>query len=312
MPATSRRAAASQRWQRAAVGAAGATLLGLGYAGLVERRFLRLRHVTVPALRPAATRPVRVLHLSDLHAAPWQRRKLGFVAAALRTGPDVVVATGDLLGHPDAIDPVVDVLADAARGRLALAVLGSNDVYGPEPKNPARYLAGPSKPAGDRHLDTDRLVEGLRASGWHVLENRRVLLDSPAGPIDVAGLGDPHAGWDHPERLDWTPPDTPVALRLGLVHAPYLRALDAFDRGGYDLVLAGHTHGGQLRVPGLGALVDNCDLPLGQARGLSRHAGLWLHVTAGLGESVYAPVRFACPPEAGVLDLVPPAPADRS
>lgn len=296
-------------WQRVALGAAAAGVLGLGYAGLVERRILRLRHMTVPALRPDATRPLRLLHLSDLHAAPWQRHKLGFVAEALRCGPDVVVATGDLLGHPDAVDPVVEVLAEAARGRLALAVLGSNDVFGPQPKNPARYLAGPSRPEGGVRLDTQRLVDGLQAAGWHVFRNRRALLTSSAGPIDVAGLGDPHAGWDRPEDIDWGPPGEPVALRLGLVHAPYLRAVDAFDREDFDLLLAGHTHGGQLRLPGVGALVDNCDLPLDQARGLSRHGSLWLHVSAGLGESVYAPVRFACPPEVGVLDLVPPPPA---
>jgi predicted MPP superfamily phosphohydrolase len=113
---------------------------------------------------------------------------------------------------------------------------------------------------------------------------------------------------DRPARIDWRPPPEPVALRLGLVHAPYRRALDVFDRYGFDLALSGHTHGGQLRVPGLGALVANCDLPLRQTRGTSRHGtGLWLHVSAGLGHSRYAPFRFACRPEANILDIVPGA-----
>lgn len=294
-------------WERTALGLAGAGAAGVAYAGFVERRLFRLRHATVPALRADATRPLRLLHVSDLHLLPGQERKLRFLRRALHAGPDVVVATGDLLGHADAVDPAVEILGDLARGRVALAVLGTNDFYGPQVKNPARYLAGPSTPVGGERLDTDRLVDGLRAGGWQLFDNRRATVASPAGPVDVAGLADPHAGWDRPADLDWSPPAEPVALRLGLVHAPYQRALAAFARAGCDLVLAGHTHGGQLRIPGVGALVDNCDLPLRRARGLSREDWPWVHVSAGLGESLYAPVRFACPPEATVLDVVRPA-----
>lgn len=292
--------------RRVGLGLAGAGVAGVAYASLVERRAFRLRHVTVPTLHHAAGRPLRVLHLSDLHLLPWQDRKLAFVRACARAAPDMVVATGDLLGHADAVEPAIAALNDLARGRVALAVLGSNDVFGPQPKNPARYLVAPSSAFGGQQLDTERLVGGLRAGGWELFDNRRAEVHTLAGPIDVAGLADPHAGWDRPDAVDWSAPTRQTVLRLGLVHAPYLRALDVFAGAGYDLVLAGHTHGGQLRVPGVGALVDNCDLPLRQARGLSRHHQTWLHVSAGLGESQYAPVRFACPPEATVLDLVAP------
>ena len=75
---------------------------------------------------------------------------------------------------------------------------------------------------------------------------------------------------------------------------------------GFPLILAGHTHGGQLCVPGFGALVTNCDLPRRQAKGLSTRCtpgdARALHVSAGLGTSPYAPVRFACPPEATPAD----------
>jgi predicted MPP superfamily phosphohydrolase len=74
---------------------------------------------------------------------------------------------------------------------------------------------------------------------------------------------------------------------------------------GVALVLAGHTHGGQLCIPGVGALVTNCDLPRRQAKGVSSWEGVPLHVSAGLGCSPYAPVRFACRPEASLLTLVP-------
>lgn len=284
------------------------------YATLLERQWYALRHVTVPVLRPTAERPLRILHLSDLHLLSGQTRVAAFVRRCFELRPDMVVATGDLLGHPDALDAAVATLA-LPDGVPGLAVLGSNDFYAPVPKNPLRYLVGPSEPTKrrGRRVDTARLVQGLEDVGWTFVDNRRTSLPTPAGPIDVAGLSDPHIGRDHPERVTWTPPTEPVALRLGVVHAPYLRVLDLFADHGFDLVLAGHTHGGQVRVPGVGALVANCDLPLDKARGLSRHRsspghpGPWLHVSAGLGTSKYAPVRFACRPEASMLDLVGPA-----
>ncbi|HVQ18088.1 MAG TPA: metallophosphoesterase, partial [Actinomycetes bacterium] len=95
-------------------------------------------------------------------------------------------------------------------------------------------------------------------------------------------------------------------------HAPYLRVLDQFARDGYDAIFAGHTHGGQVCVPWYGALVTNCDLEPARVRGLHRHpadsrpsdpGSSWLHVSAGLGTSPYAPIRLACRPEATLLTL---------
>lgn len=293
---------------RSWAGAAAATAAaGLAEAAVVERRWYRLRHVTVPALAEPNGRPLRILHVSDLHLRPPARRLSAFLERCEATAPDLVVATGDLLDHPDAVEPAVDLLGKLAAGRPAVAVLGSHDFFAPTPKNPLRYLVGREHRVHGPPLDTARLVSGLRARGWHVLENARQVVDTAAGAVDVAGLADPHEGWDCPELLDTGPTATP-ALRLGVVHAPYLRALTALGTRGSDLVLAGHTHGGQLRVPGMGPLVANCDLPLDRARGLSRGLGsredAWLHVSAGLGESTYAPVRFACPREASVLDVV--------
>jgi len=270
----------------------------------VERRWFTLRHATVPVLRPDARAPLRVLHVSDLHLLPRQDGVERFLAACVATGPDLVVATGDLVGSPDTIDAAVGLLAEVRAGRPGLAVLGSNDRYAPVPRSPLRYLASSGRKPSSDLLDTSRLIRGLAATGWELVDNRRLRLDTPSGIIDVAGLGDPHIGRDRPEYVDWTPPGAPVALRLGVVHSPYLRALDTFAAQGLDLTLAGHTHGGQVRVPLVGPLSSNCDLPLGQARGLSRHGATWLHVSAGLGHSRYAPYRLACRPEATVLDLV--------
>jgi predicted MPP superfamily phosphohydrolase len=81
--------------------------------------------------------------------------------------------------------------------------------------------------------------------------------------------------------------------------------LDRFASDGYQLVMAGHTHGGQLCLPFYGAIVTNCDLDRSRAKGASRWgANTALHVSAGIGTSPFAPVRFCCRPEATLLTLV--------
>jgi predicted MPP superfamily phosphohydrolase len=293
-------------WTRGLVALVFTGVAALAWATLWERHWFALRHAAVPALGPTPGM-LRVLHLSDLHLLPGQDRKLAFVRSCLAASPDLVVLTGDVLGHPDVIDDAAAALT-LPDGVPGLLVLGSNDFFGPTLKNPLRYFAGPSQVHRGRRLDTCALVRALRAAGWTLMDNRREQVATAAGTVDVAGLGDPHMRRDRASTVDWTRPDAAMALRLGLVHAPYLRALDRFDRSGFDIVLAGHTHGGQVRVPWIGPLVVNCDLPLSQARGLSRHGvGLWLHVSAGLGHSQFAPLRFACRPEATLLDVVPGA-----
>ena len=277
------------------------------YATLVEPRWYALRQVQAPVLRPPATRDLTVLHISDLHLWPRQTSVARFLGDCAAAQPDMVVLTGDVLGDGDVVDEAVGLLAYLGEGRTAIAVLGSNDRYGPVVKNPLRYLRASrdvdKEPRG-QPLDAAGLVDGLTSAGWHVVDNRAERIESPAGPVDVRGVGDAHMGADRLEAVDWRPPAGDVALGLGVTHAPYQRVLDRMDRAALDLALAGHTHGGQVRVPGVGALVVNCDLPRSQARGLSGYgAGLRLHVSAGLGQSRYAPVRFACRPEATLLHL---------
>ena len=132
----------------------------------------------------------------------------------------------------------------------------------------------------------------------------------------AAGTDDPHLGLDAWAGFPGSAPDDGAGrpgddgrFRLGVTHAPYRRVLDAMTADGADLLLAGHTHGGQVCVPFLGALVTNCDLPRRQASGVSTWTAAGrtvpLEVSAGLGTAPSAPVRFACRPEAVVLDLVP-------
>jgi predicted MPP superfamily phosphohydrolase len=285
------------------IGAAGAACVAWG---LAEAHAFTTRRVTVPVLAPGQA-PLRVLHVSDLHLTPGQRDKIAWVASLAEERPDLVVVTGDNLAHVDAVPAVAEALA----GVLTVPgvfVFGSNDYFAPHLKNPLGYFTGPSKTHHEPlRLPTEQLRSVFRDAGWHDLNNARALLDLGGVAVSAVGMDDPHIGRDI-----MPPPDGSAhgQLHLGVVHAPYLRALHALKADGAELIFAGHTHGGQVCVPGYGALVTNCDLDRRRAKGLSTWPGevcgpddAWLHVSAGAGTSPFAPVRFACRPEATVLTL---------
>jgi len=278
----------------------------VAYGTFIERRWYRLRRVDVPGVLTSSTgMPLRILHLSDLHFDPPEPRLTAFLEAVAREPFDLLAITGDLLGWTGAEDACVALIASVARGRPGVAVLGSNDVYGPKPKSPTLYFTDPEARRHGARLDTPRLIAGLQDGGITVLRGATTVLDTPAGLVEVGGLDDPHlADTALPDPAAVTPdPDVDAVLRLGLSHAPYRAALDLLSTVDYHVLLAGHTHGGQVRLPGIGALVTNSDLPRSQARGLSGWATAVLHVSPGLGTSRYAPFRFACRPEATLLTL---------
>jgi uncharacterized protein len=305
-------------------GLVGAGVAGVAYAALVERTWFALRRFAVPALPPGSA-PVRILQVSDLHLTPGQTKKIAWVRDLAALRPDFVVDTGDNLAHVDAVPSLLRAMGPLLDLPGAF-VLGSNDYFGPVPKNPARYLT--SRYAQSRATRVDlpvgELVTGLREGGWADLDNARTTVTMGEHRVELVGVNDPHVGFDR--YADVAGPAAPdVSLTMGLVHAPYQRVLDAMVSDGASVVLAGHTHGGQLAVPLWGALVTNCDLDTRRARGVSRwwpgagtagrggtaasssaapHDAAYLHVSAGLGTSPYAPVRFACRPEATLLTLL--------
>lgn len=298
-------------WARLAIGATTTGAATVAYGAGVERRRWTLREASLPVLTPG-TRPLRILHVSDLHMTPGQRSKQRWVAELAALEPDLVVNTGDNLAHPRAVPSVLAAL-EPLLSRPGVFVFGSNDYFGPTPKNPARYLTGrKSAPAGEL-LPWRDLRAAMIERGWQDATHARLTVDVDGVSVAVAGVDDPHLGLDRYDRVAGR--RSPVhGVALGLTHTPEPRVLDAFAADGYDLVMAGHTHGGQLRVPGVGAIVTNCGIDRSRARGASRWGThTWLHVSAGLGTSPWAPVRFACPPEATLLTLVPrpgaPSPA---
>ncbi|MGH3341699.1 MAG: metallophosphoesterase [Carbonactinosporaceae bacterium] len=285
--------------------AAGAA--GLGYAAGYEVRSFRLRRVEVPVL-PHGAHPLRVLHISDIHLTPGQHKKRQWLRSLAALHPDFVINTGDNIAHLDAVPPLLDALGPLL-DLPGVFVLGSNDYYRPRAKNPVRYLLPGDRPrlAGMTTLPWQDLRDEFRKAGWLDLDNARGRLKVDGREVAFVGVDDPHIGYDRYEDVAGAA-DPSADLSIGVLHAPYTHVLDAMARDGHQLLAAGHTHGGQLCLPGYGTLVTNCDIDRRRARGLSRYGPgdnpAWLHVSAGLGTSPYAPVRFACPPEATLLTLV--------
>ena len=270
----------------------------VAYGVFVERRWFRLRGYRLDVGRRGVSSPLRVLHLSDLHFVRSDRAKAAFVSSLPR--PDVTVITGDILGEPEGVETAVRALGPLRGRKASYFVLGSNDYFAPRPVNYALYFAKERRHRKAPASRSKDLITLLEADGWVHLKNERTRLSRDGLDIEVLGLDDPHI-----ERHDLrvAPRARQASFGLAVVHspdpAPELASL------GYDLILSGHTHGGQVRLPFLGALVTNSHLPTRICMGLSRLGPAVLHVSPGLGTSKYAPFRFLCRPEATLLDLVP-------
>ena len=293
--------------------AAVAGAAAIGYASVIERNWFALRQETIPVL-PNGAGPLRVLHISDIHLTPGRHRLMAFVRSLAALEPDLVINTGDSIASAEAIGPLMDSLGPLL-SKPGAFVYGSNDLFSPQPKNPTRYLWRTSSGDHDREtpdLPWEKLGGEMASSGWLDLNNRRGRLLVKGLDIALAGVHDPHVDRDRYELVAG-PADPAADLRLGVLHSPEPKVMDLFAADGYDLLLAGHTHGGQLRVPGFGAIVTNCEIDRARVKGLSMHPEVspddgktaWLHVSAGLGTSPWAPARFACRPEATLLTLVP-------
>jgi len=297
----------------AGLGALGAG--GLAYASLIERNAFTLRRASVPVLPPGAA-SLRVLHVSDIHLVPRQSRKIEWIRHLAALEPDLVINTGDNLADLEAVPALLRALKPLFTVP-GVFVLGSNDYFAPTIKNPGLYLTSePTRANESIPLPTADLVDGFTRANWTDLSNTRATLCVGGQTLEFVGVDDAHLNYDRYAAVAG-PADSTAALTVGVTHAPYRRILDAMTADGAGLVIAGHTHGGQLCLPFYGTLVTNCDLDRRRAKGVSRWwpgagatpssqapaGAAWLEVSAGLGTSPYAPVRFACRPEASLLTL---------
>jgi len=251
--------------------------------------------------------PFTILHISDLHFAPGQNKKADYLEKLAGFSPDLVINTGDNLGHAQSINPALRALSPLM-DLPGVFVNGSNDYRAPKPRNPLKYLQGPSKTHKSNSLDTNRFTRELETAGWLNLNNEAGLIEIKGTKLGFLGLDDPHENLDNLQGLTKQRRSVDSAeVIFGIAHAPYLRVIESFTKLDASLIFAGHTHGGQICLPGQRALVTNCDLPTQYASGLSAwefgDKQSMLHVSQGLGCSIYAPVRLFCPPSATLLTI---------
>ena len=180
----------------------GSVVAGIGYASLIERNAFVTREMTMPVLTPGSS-PLRVLHISDIHMRPNQRRKQAWLRELARWEPDLVVNTGDNLAHLGGARRRADA------GRLlsvpGLFVFGSNDYFGPRLKNPANYLTNPVAPSAGQPLPWQDLRAAFTERGWLDMTHTRRDLEVAGLRIAVAGVDDPHLSRDRYETIAGLP-----------------------------------------------------------------------------------------------------------
>jgi predicted MPP superfamily phosphohydrolase len=265
-----------------------------------------LREAEIPIL-PLGHAPIRILHFSDLHLTPARKSEIADIKSFAQYKPDLVISTGDFLAHMDAVPVTLDAL-EPLLDTPGLFVFGSNDYYAPKPKNPLKYLLPDH---GERihgqDLPWPELDLALQARGWKNLNHHRTTISINGTTIEARGTDDAHLEFDDYSLVAGPPADCDISI--GVTHAPYLRILKGMSEDGLDAIFAGHTHGGQVRLPWFGgsrALTTNCDLPHWRARGLTQFGNEpYLHVSAGMGTSPFARIRVASPPEVSLVTLTP-------
>ena len=271
--------------------AGGGVAAGLGYALVVEPRWFRVTHRVLPiADLPGPLDGLRIVQLTDIHHGPWLAlpyvRQVVDAANALEA--DLLVLTGDYVHHsPAYIQPVAAELA-RLRARIgAVAVLGNHDWWEDGP-----LMAAELARAGIALIDNGRRI---------LTPDRRLVADAAEG-LAIAGVGDL---WEDPpdyrRALAGLPPTMP---RLLLSHNPDAAEERGLVRGGLrvDLMLSGHTHGGQVAFPFLGTPITPSKFGQKYAQGLVRGPACPVFICCGIGVSML-PLRAGVPPEIAVLEL---------
>jgi predicted MPP superfamily phosphohydrolase len=293
-------------------------LLGLGYATFHEpyRPVFRRHRVPVPHSWPGLS----VLHISDLHVRRSDLRLFRAQKAALARlenikTPDLLCVTGDVCEKVQDIDLVIDLLQTVKPRLGTFVVLGNHEHNAPLPEiladkhrrgwrrvlsNVLGLMAPRLRSDGDE--EGHAMAEALQAAGLTVLHNEGMRVQDNGRSVWIAGCDSAWAG--HADVLASMAGRRPGEACLSLIHEPDL-AFDAQAEGA-DLILAGHTHGGQVRLPIVGApYTHRMDVRIAIAAGFQKIGDGLLHITAGLGHTI--PLRFGCPPEVAWLDCEPVA-----
>ena len=258
------------------------------YVTHVEPERLVVRRVRIET--PKLSRPFRIVHLSDIQAGAigtYERRIFRTVAAE---EPDLVLNTGDFLQEvaPATFESELPKLVSLMR------------------RHPVPH--GYFGVFGDTELELYR-VDDATLAPLKMLSSRAATVSFGGGRISVHGLSlfqSQNSEWASRSVDRWLEASDPSAFRILMGHSPNFAL--GFREHAIDLCLAGHTHGGQVRLPSYGPLVIDSEVPRTWARGFRRIGQPFLNVSAGAGSNRcegLPPIRLNCPTELTVIDLVP-------
>jgi len=254
-------------------------LLASGWAVWIERRFVRIRHIDVAiAGLPSEFEGYRIAQLSDLHVGSFdpKSRALEWVAMSNALSPDLVAVTGDLVTSGRGFYRDVAEALGALRGKDGVFVsMGNHD-----------------------QSNNDELTRLVAEHGPTVLRDSSRVIRRGAAVLNVAGIDGRIAS--PPEVASTLKGCTPGAPVVLLAHYPSVFEVAA--AAGADLILTGHTHGGQLGVPLLGQRLNLARLTGQRSRGMVYTGKTAMYVNAGLG-TTGPPMRLAVPPEIALITL---------
>ncbi|PWT97737.1 MAG: hypothetical protein C5B53_07640 [Candidatus Melainabacteria bacterium] len=305
MPDEAERKRSGWGWFAIAAGLGG--LAAYLYASRIAARNYRLERVKVwlgngmdksnqPVIEKGKQR-FSILHLSDLHLCRGDDDKAAFLKMITDEEYDLVVITGDIFENESGFAYAPSLLT--RKPRLgAYAVLGNHDYYAYTlfNKTIGEVVRPWSTPSQMRSVAGH--IAALENHGYRVLRNELVRINSDK--LAIIGIDFPTIEREDLDKLvGETEPDE---LLIALFHKP--KNLAMLSQAGIKLALGGHTHGGQVRVPGVGAIITKSEMPRSEASGLVWRGDTAFHISRGLGADPRTNIRLFCPPAATVIEVM--------
>lgn len=276
----------------------------------IEPYRFRVRRVAVTgselARRPAEgglPPGLRILHITDTHFYGRDERRLQFLRRVARQETyDIAVLTGDLVDTPEGIGSCAELARMLEPRTGSYAVLGGHDLYWSPPGVILASLAGTRHVSEAAQIpgEPDRLRKTLEQGGVRVLEDESEVVDTgEGGRIAVVGTQDAQDRTpDYDAAWAGVPAGLPV---IALAHCP--DAIPEIAARKPDVAFFGHTHGGQVRFPLVGALVTRSTLPAHRASGMSKEGQTLCVLNNGVGTNRYIRFRLLCRPEVGLVTV---------
>lgn len=273
------------------------TIAAAVWALTVEPNAFKVRNFQIRLSKPVR-QSYRILHLTDIHFAGERPALSEFFDQLARETYDFVFLTGDIFDSAEGVPHAVRELGKLKPAFGMFGVWGNHDYYDYRFSDVVNMSMG-SYPKKKNPIDV--LEDAVKKAGVRLLKNETVEIRNGGDVFLIHGLDDPTTGRSDVPRIAENA--HPHKINMLLTHS-----IDAFQELPHDrmhLSFSGHSHGGQVRLPGVGAVITHTKYGRNYAAGLKRLKGSACSISQGLGTSRFFPVRFFCRPEAIVVEIRP-------